>query len=339
MKKSLICSILLILFCLTACGRDTVDTLTYAVYPYLPDAGYYEELIESRWAELEPDIRLVRADWDCYTDGEPEGIDVVMYDAVMRDTLIDAGWIQPIEENAVWESSDIFSFALEGLTVDDKLYGIPVFMCGNFLMYDEGSEALASAEHITDLADLSDILVVNAEDSSNRPQYIIEVLADTRGEANPSVDGGEECMELIDRLAIDAHKQDDDAGIVAAYDSGIGQGYIGFSESMRLLKDRADVTQIKAISFSDRENIPRLYTDAAAVTSGTEGVRREKCLELMNVMAEASLLSELSVQNGDPQYLLLARRSPYRELSAHFPIYSKLEELAADEKNQVILTP
>ena len=60
------------------------DALTYAMFPYLPDVGYYQELIERRWAELEPDIRLIRAEWDCYTDGAPEGIDVVMLDAVMR---------------------------------------------------------------------------------------------------------------------------------------------------------------------------------------------------------------------------------------------------------------
>ena len=60
------------------------DALTYAVFPYLPDVGYYQELIERRWAELEPDIRLIRAEWACYTDGAPEGIDVVMLDAVRR---------------------------------------------------------------------------------------------------------------------------------------------------------------------------------------------------------------------------------------------------------------
>lgn len=73
------------------CGETTVDTLTYAVYPYLPDAEYYQELIEQRWAEIEPDIRLVRAEWDCYEDGVPEGIDVIMYDAEGRDRLIGSG--------------------------------------------------------------------------------------------------------------------------------------------------------------------------------------------------------------------------------------------------------
>ena len=333
--------VLLAVILLTAsCGTERVETLTYAVFPYLPDVEYYQELIEQRWAELEPDIKLVRANWDCYEDGAPDGIDVVMYDAVMRDTLIENGWIQPISRSSVKNREDIVPFALEGFTIGDDLYGIPVFFCGNFLIYDLGSEALAAAEHITDLSGESEILVVNSEDPMNRPQYVYEALADILGEANPSADGGaEDSMRLIDRLAIDSHKHDDNTQVATAYDSGIGQGYIGYSESLCSLKNRIDRTGIKSISFSDRENTLRLYADASAVTAGVKGLRYEKCLELMNVMAEADVLTSLSVHSGSPQYLLLARKSPYAALADRFPLYDRLEELACDEKNNIILTP
>ena len=33
---------------MTACATEHVDSLTYAVYPYLPDPGYYQEIIERR---------------------------------------------------------------------------------------------------------------------------------------------------------------------------------------------------------------------------------------------------------------------------------------------------
>ena len=79
----------------------------------MPDAEYYQEIIETRWAELEPDIKLVRADWNCYHDEEPEGIDVIMYDAVMLEKIAASGWIQPIKTAEVQESDDIFPFALE----------------------------------------------------------------------------------------------------------------------------------------------------------------------------------------------------------------------------------
>ena len=55
-------------------------------------------------------------------------------------------------------------------------------------------------------------------------------------------------------------------------------------------------------------------------------------------MADADVLTLLSVQDGAPQYLLLARKSPYARLADQFPLYEKLEELAGDARNQTILT-
>ena len=340
LKKWIAVILLLLVATGAACSGETVDALTYAVYPYVPDAEYYQEIVERRWAEIEPDIQLIRAEWNCYDDGAPEGIDVIMYDAIKRDALIEAGWIQPIEPDAVQNAGDIFPFALEGFTVDGKLYGIPAFLCGNFLIYDRDSADLAAAEHITDLADESGILVINSEKPGNRAQYATEALADTLGEANPSVDtGAGDALALIDRLAIDDHKQDNDTQVALAYDSGIGRGYIGYSESMRFLSRRISRTDIKAISFSYRENLPRVYADAAAVTAGASGLRYDKCVELTNVLAEADILAALTVQEGVPQYLLLARRSPYASLAGQFPIYGTLEALSANAENQIILGP
>ena len=101
----------------------------------------------------------------------------------------------------------------------------------------------------------------------------------------------------------------------------------------------AAVLAILLISFSGRDNLPRLYADAAAVTSGVEGEKLEKCLELMNVMDGAEVLTELSVRNGRPQYLLLARKTPYLRLAPQFPTYAWLGEIAGNEANHVIYTP
>ena len=63
MKKGLaLIALLAGLLCGAGFCEERVETLTYAVYPYLPDTEYYQELIERRWAEIEPDIRLVRAE-------------------------------------------------------------------------------------------------------------------------------------------------------------------------------------------------------------------------------------------------------------------------------------
>ena len=60
--------------------------------------------------------------------------------------------------------------------------------------------------------------------------------------------------------------------------------------------------------------------------------------ELINVMADAGVLTVLSVRESAPQYLLLPRKSPYPRLAGRFPLYSELEALAGAEGNHVILT-
>ncbi len=331
-------AVLSVFLCSSCVRKEKADTLTYALFSYLPDPEYYQELIERRWKEIEPGIQLVRRDWDCYYDGKPEGIDVVMFDAVLLNEMTESGWIQPIDRNAVQSSEDIYPFALDGVTIDGKLYGIPVFLCGNFLIYDRSCKELAEAEHLTDFSKEEEILVINCEDSFNRPGYVMETLADMLGVANPSAAGNTDgIISLIDQLAIEAHKNDTDEQVAAAYDSGLGKGYVGCSESLRFLNSRLKDSDIKTISFSDRTNVLRMYTDVAAVTAGADGVRYEKALELMNVMADAEILSALAVHDGKPAYLLLARKSPYADLAKQDPIYVRLEQLAANPDNHVII--
>ena len=48
----------------------------------------------------------------------------------MRSAMTRLCPVDVYDEEDVWEAEDIFPFALEGLTVDGRLYGIPVFLCG-----------------------------------------------------------------------------------------------------------------------------------------------------------------------------------------------------------------
>ena len=341
MKKLIIMLLLtvLMILCASCEKKSDVDTLTYAVFPYLPDTKYYQELIEKRWSELEPDIKLVRAEWDCYSDSAPAGIDVVMYDCFVQDKIIDSGWVKPIERSSVQNINDIFPFASEGASRDGRLYGIPVFLCGNFLIYDTNCDILKKAEHLTDLSHCSELLVIASEDPMVRSQYILEAETDIHEKFGPPADNcaeEEKILALIDVLAVNGHKQDTSDELAVTYDNGVGEGYIGFSESMRFLKERMPATDIKAVSFSSGRNLPLLYADVVAVTAGVNGERYNKCVELMNVMADAEILTFLSDDNGEPAYLLLARQSPYTVLSEKFPLYNQLEKIASDENNQII---
>ena len=54
----------------------------------------------------------------------------------------------------------------------------------------------------------------------------------------------------------------------------------------------------------------------------------EKCVKLINLMADPDVLTELSVQDGEPQYLMPARKTVYWDMKESFPLYASLEELA-----------
>ena len=64
-------------------------TITYSMYPYLPDTAYCAEVLEEEWAKVHPDVKLEYVPYNCYHDGKPEGVDVVMYDSMLERMFMD----------------------------------------------------------------------------------------------------------------------------------------------------------------------------------------------------------------------------------------------------------
>ena len=70
--------------------------VTYSVYPYLPDIAYYTEILEEEWETLHPDVSLEYVPYDCYQDGRPEEIDVIMFDSILEREFVEKGYIKPL---------------------------------------------------------------------------------------------------------------------------------------------------------------------------------------------------------------------------------------------------
>ena len=124
--------------------------------------------------------------------------------------------------------------------------------------------------------------------------------------------------------------------------------FIGVNEDLTL-KEAKDQTAESVMDESDPDKLvfhksPRVQESLPSqpviiANPPSKGQKYEKCLELRNVISEETVLTKLSVQEGIPQYLMLARKTPYQNLKEQFQMYTKLEELAGDEKNHIILTP
>ena len=67
------------------------DSISVAIYPYVSNMQLFQKLLTEMWAEMEPEIALEFIDWNCYSDPYPNNIDVITYDALFMEHLIDSG--------------------------------------------------------------------------------------------------------------------------------------------------------------------------------------------------------------------------------------------------------
>ena len=109
---------------------------------------------------------------------------------------------------------------------------------------------------------------------------------------------------------------------------GMGRAYIGYSEAMDMMGESASEMDFRLFSMTDDENIPVFYMDAAAVNAKISDEKRALALELLNMITSSDTLVRVSMNNGDPRYLLLARRSAYDTLAPDYPIYKEMKKVA-----------
>ena len=75
-----------------------------------------------------------------------------------------------------------------------------------------------------------------------------------------------------------------------------------------------------------------------SVNSAISEEKKALALELANILISEEVLETMSLpeKEGDsPQYVLPARKSVYDALSEHYPIYSRLKEIADCPDNHV----
>ncbi len=87
--------------------------LTYSLYPYLPESEYCTEVLEEEWEKQHPEVDLEYVPYDCYFDGKPEGIDVIMYDTILEREFIKKGYIKPLNIPDSIDTEDFYEFTLE----------------------------------------------------------------------------------------------------------------------------------------------------------------------------------------------------------------------------------
>ena len=308
-------------------------TVTYSLYPYLPDADYYREILEEEWNKLHPDVDLVYSNYDCYYDGAPEGIDVIMFDSLLEQSLINNGYLRPVEQQDINEPEDFFDFTMIPAQGKSTLYGEPVLICADFLIYDLNDPVLASAESIIDIAAGGENLLIRYN-AAGEYIYRLDAAADicqdasvTQSEKAVSAIDTDESLSAIRKILIRKYMKDNNYELARLYDEGKADGFIGYSENLSAVEHRLNNTGIKLISYSNSDNIPLYFCDMAGISTAVSEDKTDICMDLVNLMADPSILERLTVMDGKPQYLLPARQSVYDTIKDEYPLYGKLQEM------------
>ena len=344
----LMAAVIAVIFLLVTVMMNTVTVaaeeyrrLTYSVYPYLPDVNYYAEVLEEEWEKQHPDIRLEYVPYDCYSGGKPEGIDVIMYDVFMEKAMIKKGYIRSLVINDCTDTDDYYAFTLEPAAGYTENYGVPVFLCCDLLIYDGDNKDFSEAKDIFDIAASDskalisfasygdDVYLLDAAVDNTQDSQLIQ-YKDRLGETDVSAS-----KTALAKAAVPKYTDTDSNAIAALYDSGVADGYIGYSETLRFLNRRLEKTEVKQIGIGTNDNLPLFYCDMAGISADAPDDRIGLCMDLIGIMTDKEVMKCVSVKDGSPQYLMFPRISFYNDMEKEYPMYAKLRTIAENDNNRL----
>ncbi|MCR6109975.1 thiamine pyridinylase [Bacillus sp. A301a_S52] len=345
---------------------DDVESLTVALYPYVPDLERFEKAVAEEWATVQPNISLNFIDWDGYSTDPDDDLDVFVFDAIYLSHFIEEDYLMPLTLDEIDESSDILSFALDGVTVSGDVYAIPQIVCTNLLYTRAGDTSLSGVSSVPELyqklgprqssgiiPELDEGLLIDMSGSTTKVLMYLDALLDTTGvytdyDVLPELTHlnrqALNSLVLLQRMAGPQQSNywpDNNDPYIRAewFEDGYGKAYIGYTEAMSSMGDFANDVKFKTISLSNKTDIPVFYGDVVGINSAiTDEGKQEAAIELANVIAATDTLVDAvsaDENNPYPQYLLPARESVYDKLEGDYPIYGELKEIATHEDNKL----
>jgi thiamine pyridinylase len=131
--------------------------LRVSLYPYIPDAASLYWQLEADFEATNPDIELVISLNADYYNDKPAGkgilyedADVYELDSVFLEDFIRLGKIKEIAADFA-KCQKLVKLAETAAQRDSKWYGVPHWVCGNFLLFKKGDHELAAVRTLGDL--------------------------------------------------------------------------------------------------------------------------------------------------------------------------------------------
>ncbi|MEB3317882.1 MAG: extracellular solute-binding protein [Cyanobacteriota bacterium] len=360
-QRGLACLATLSITFLTAAAAsagEAVETLRVLLYPYVPHRLALFQKIEHQFEKDHPGINLELVENDAIINGYYSGelqkasADVYEVDTVLLSDMIAAGKASVINITQAGFSKE----AIQAVTRDNKAYGIPRWVCGNFLFYRKGDQALEKAKTWQDVTAIlksrNQSLLVDFKGKSTLGEWYFTALAQLKGvnpaqaEISSSAPLNQDVVNSLNGIVAacpDGYCRSNDlhdrTGFYArAFISGQSSAYVGYSESIHYGLQYAldNCTQTSGCLSPDQiavRDLPAFtqlpksrgmgWVDALTIDASLQGAKRQLATKFIDFMvSDATYKSILKPEYGEaPRYLLPAKENISIEDAPLYPSF------------------
>lgn len=349
-------------------------TLRVALYPYVPqgDSLFYQ--LEAAFEASHPNVNVELVTHYTDANGESQSLgwyyysgpdedpvpgilrtdaDVIEVDSVLLSEMVEARRLQPVTlpSHADWIPGAVAATALDGVQ-----WTVPHWVCGNFLFYEAGDDAIAGAKDWAGLVDAADAgIMMDMKGTSTLGEWYLTALDKSGDDALAALgqDGLDPAVtqyleSLLSACPAGLCRSDtlhDTVGIYGRlFMRGSGDAYIGYSESLNATI--AEATQscipqsgcreeseiaVRALPPPDGEGPSVGWVDGLGVAAGLSGRKRALANEFIAfAVTWAAYESVLNPPWGTPPRYLLPARSGWDRLSPS--MYPLLESAFGDRQ-------
>lgn len=336
----------------------TGQTLTVALYPYVPRQAQFVSAITTAWASVQPNVTLTFLDaskWDGgYKIDPPTDADVYVFDAMFFEYFRAKGWLEAMEPAEIANADDFVQYAKAGVQSGGKYYAIPQLGCASILFYQKSDTALDNASTLSEVKDaLSQCtytsaippdrrgLMVDMSGGTTNATTYLAALSSLTGVYPPPLSNqidpaAMSNMRLLLAMASYENGTNEADQRPVWFSNGWGRAVIGFTESMSAMSPETRLgIDFKVMPMSDNDNSPMFYADVVGINTTTnQRGTRNLAVQLANVMASMDTMVASIGPDGTqpyPQFLMPTRPSVFQKLGQSFPIYNEMYDLVTQD--------
>jgi len=336
------------------------QSLTVALYPYVPRPAQFETAIRAAWTQIQPNVQLNFIDdlsvWNGgYDTNPPPQADVYVFDAMYFEQFRANNFLVSMAPNEIQNAADFLSYARDAVIVGGNYYAIPQLGCANILFYNVNDAPVANATTLDKLKTALNQCTFTSEIPPDRRGLMLDMagrttnatlyldIAHSENGIYPLPQPAQpNASYIVDQKTIlnvssyeDITSQNPNAYVRGVwYSQGYGRAFMGFTETMSNMTPAAlSSVGFKVMPLSNTTgNRALFYVDAVGInTTSVQRGTRNLAVQLGNLIASTAVVVasfEAPQAGANPQYLMSVRHSAFQSLGQRYPIYQQMYQLA-----------